>query len=83
LSGHAAESQPGYEPQCDSGVVHDATETYRRVQGRRLTAASQWERPFLVDDSKWQGAFGLYQPVLFAEAVERTLTWFRSRQLPR
>lgn len=43
----------------------------------------QWERPFLVDDSKWQRAFGPYQPVPFAEAVERTLTWFRSRQLPR
>jgi nucleoside-diphosphate-sugar epimerase len=43
----------------------------------------QWERPFLVDDSKWQHAFGPYQPVRLAEAVERTLTWFKSRQLPR
>jgi nucleoside-diphosphate-sugar epimerase len=40
----------------------------------------QWERPFLVDDSKWQRAFGPYQPIPLAEAVERTLTWFRSRQ---
>ena len=40
----------------------------------------QWERPFLVDDSKWQRVFGPYQPVPLAEAVERTLTWFRSRQ---
>ena len=40
----------------------------------------QWERPFLVDDSKWQRAFGPYQPVPLAEAVERTLTWFKSRQ---
>ena len=40
----------------------------------------QWERPFLVDDSKWQRAFGPYQPLPLAEAVERTLTWFRSRQ---
>jgi nucleoside-diphosphate-sugar epimerase len=43
----------------------------------------QWERPFLVDDGKWQRAFGPYQPVPLAEAVERTLTWFKSRQLPR
>jgi nucleoside-diphosphate-sugar epimerase len=43
----------------------------------------QWERPFLVDDSKWQRVFGPYQPVPLAEAVERTLTWFTSRQLPR
>jgi nucleoside-diphosphate-sugar epimerase len=42
----------------------------------------QWERPFLVDDSKWQRAFGPYQPVPLAEAVERTLTWFRSRRRP-
>jgi nucleoside-diphosphate-sugar epimerase len=39
----------------------------------------QWERPFLVDDSKWQRVFGPYQPVPLADAVERTLTWFRSR----
>jgi nucleoside-diphosphate-sugar epimerase len=32
----------------------------------------QWERPFLVDDSKWQRAFGPYQPVPLAEAIERT-----------
>ena len=43
----------------------------------------QWERPFLVDDSKWQRAFGPYEPVPLAEAVERTLTWFKSRQPPR
>jgi len=43
----------------------------------------QWERPFLVDDTKWQRAFGPYQPVPLEEAVERTLTWFRSRQRPR
>ena len=40
----------------------------------------QWERPFLVDDSKWQRAFGPYQPIPLAEAVERTLTWFKSQQ---
>jgi nucleoside-diphosphate-sugar epimerase len=43
----------------------------------------QWERPFLVDDSKWQRAFGPYQPVPLAKAVERTLTWFKSRQPAR
>jgi nucleoside-diphosphate-sugar epimerase len=42
----------------------------------------QWERPFLVDDSKWQRAFGPYQTVPLVEAVERTLTWFRSRERP-
>ena len=42
----------------------------------------QWERPFLVDDSKWQGAFGPYQPLPLAESIERTLTWFRSRRRP-
>jgi nucleoside-diphosphate-sugar epimerase len=43
----------------------------------------QWERPFLVDDSKWQRAFGPYQPIPLAEAIERTLAWFRSRRLAR
>jgi nucleoside-diphosphate-sugar epimerase len=43
----------------------------------------QWERPYLVDDSKWQRAFGPYRPVPLEEAVERTWTWFKSRQLPR
>jgi nucleoside-diphosphate-sugar epimerase len=42
----------------------------------------QWERPFLVDDSKWQRTFGPYQPVPLPEAVDRTLTWFRSRRRP-
>jgi nucleoside-diphosphate-sugar epimerase len=40
----------------------------------------QWERPFLVDDNKWQRVFGPYQPVPLAEAVERTVTWFRLRR---
>jgi nucleoside-diphosphate-sugar epimerase len=40
----------------------------------------QWERPFLVDDGKWQRAFGPYQPVPLAEALERTVTWFRLRR---
>jgi nucleoside-diphosphate-sugar epimerase len=43
----------------------------------------QWERPFLVDDGKWQRAFGPYQPVPLAEAVERTLAWFKARQVAR
>jgi nucleoside-diphosphate-sugar epimerase len=43
----------------------------------------QWESPFLVDDSKWQRTFGPYQPVPLAKAIERTLAWFRSRELPR
>ena len=42
----------------------------------------QWEHPFLVDDSKWQGTYGPYQPVPLAEAIERTLMWFRSRGRP-
>jgi nucleoside-diphosphate-sugar epimerase len=40
----------------------------------------QWERPFLVDDSKWQRVFGPYRPVPLPEALERTVAWFRSRQ---
>jgi NAD(P)-dependent dehydrogenase (short-subunit alcohol dehydrogenase family) len=44
---------------------------------------SVWERPFLVDDSKWQRVFGPYQTIPLAEAVERTLTRFTSRQPPR
>jgi nucleoside-diphosphate-sugar epimerase len=40
----------------------------------------QWERPFLVDDGNWQRAFGPYQPVPLAEALERTVTWFRLRR---
>jgi nucleoside-diphosphate-sugar epimerase len=42
----------------------------------------QWESPFLVDDSKWQSTFGPYQPLALAEAIERTLMWFRSRGRP-
>ena len=42
----------------------------------------QWERPFLVDDNKWQSTFGPYQPVPLAEAIERTVMWFRSRGRP-
>jgi nucleoside-diphosphate-sugar epimerase len=40
----------------------------------------QWERPFVVDDGKWQSRFGPYQPIPLAEALERTVTWFRSRR---
>ncbi len=40
----------------------------------------QWERPFVVDDGKWQRAFGPYVPVPFPDAVQRTVTWFASRR---
>jgi nucleoside-diphosphate-sugar epimerase len=42
----------------------------------------QWERPFLVDDNKWQSTFGPYQPLPLQEAIERTVMWFRSRGRP-
>jgi nucleoside-diphosphate-sugar epimerase len=39
----------------------------------------QWERPFVSDASKFQRAFGPFEPTPYAEAVNRTVEWFRRR----
>jgi nucleoside-diphosphate-sugar epimerase len=39
----------------------------------------QFERPFVSDASKFQGAFGPFEPTPHAEAVRRTVEWFRGR----
>jgi hypothetical protein len=39
----------------------------------------QFERPFVSDASKFQRAFGPLQPTPHAEAVNRTVEWFRRR----
>ena len=39
----------------------------------------QFERPFVSDASKFQGAFGPFQPTPHQEAVRRTVEWFRHR----
>ncbi|MGH2992854.1 MAG: NAD-dependent epimerase/dehydratase family protein [Solirubrobacterales bacterium] len=41
--------------------------------------AYQFRRPFVVDSSKFEGAFGGLEPTPHREAVERTIEWFRSR----
>jgi nucleoside-diphosphate-sugar epimerase len=39
----------------------------------------QWERPFVVDASKFQRAFGPFQPTPHQQAVATTLAWFQQR----
>ena len=39
----------------------------------------QFERPFISDASKFQGAFGPFEPTPHREAVRRTVDWFRRR----
>jgi nucleoside-diphosphate-sugar epimerase len=39
----------------------------------------QFERPFVSDASKFQRAFGPFEPTPHAEAVNRTVEWFRRR----
>jgi nucleoside-diphosphate-sugar epimerase len=39
----------------------------------------QFERPFVSDASKFQGAFGPFEPTPHHEAVRQTVDWFRSR----
>jgi nucleoside-diphosphate-sugar epimerase len=37
----------------------------------------QLERPFISDASKFQRAFGPFEPTPHPEAMERTVDWFR------
>jgi nucleoside-diphosphate-sugar epimerase len=39
----------------------------------------QWERPFVVDASKFQGAFGPFEPTPHQPAVAATVAWFGER----
>jgi nucleoside-diphosphate-sugar epimerase len=39
----------------------------------------QWERPFVVDASKFQRAFGPLEPTLHQQAVATTVAWFQQR----
>ena len=39
----------------------------------------QFERPFVSDASKFQAAFGPFEPAAHREAVGRTVDWFRRR----
>jgi nucleoside-diphosphate-sugar epimerase len=39
----------------------------------------QFERPFISDASKFQKAFGPFEPTPHQEAVRRTVAWFRRR----
>jgi nucleoside-diphosphate-sugar epimerase len=39
----------------------------------------QWERPFVLDASKFQHAFGPFQPTPHPQAVATTVTWFQQR----
>jgi nucleoside-diphosphate-sugar epimerase len=42
----------------------------------------QFERPFVSDASKFQHAFGPFEPTPLSEAVSRTVDWFRNRYDP-
>src|SRR5919106_1683833 len=39
----------------------------------------QWERPFVLDASKFERAFGPLEPTLHHQAVATTVAWFRER----
>jgi nucleoside-diphosphate-sugar epimerase len=39
----------------------------------------QWQRPFVLDASKFQRAFGPFQPTPHQQAVAATVAWFRER----
>jgi nucleoside-diphosphate-sugar epimerase len=39
----------------------------------------QWERPFLLDASRFQRAFGPFEPTPHRQAVAATVAWFRER----
>ena len=39
----------------------------------------QWERPFVLDASKFQHAFGPFEPTPHPQAVATTVAWFRER----
>ena len=39
----------------------------------------QWERPFVLDASKFQRAFGPFEPTPHPQAVATTVAWFRER----
>jgi nucleoside-diphosphate-sugar epimerase len=39
----------------------------------------QWERPFVLDASKFQRAFGPLEPTPHQQAVATTVAWFRDR----
>jgi hypothetical protein len=39
----------------------------------------QFEHSFISDASKFQAAFGPFEPTRHREAVRRTVEWFRSR----
>jgi hypothetical protein len=41
--------------------------------------AYQFRRPFVIDSSKFQSAFGRPELTPHRDAVERTVDWFRSR----
>jgi nucleoside-diphosphate-sugar epimerase len=41
--------------------------------------AYQFRRPFVIDSSKFEAAFGRLEPTPHREAVQRTVEWFRSR----
>jgi nucleoside-diphosphate-sugar epimerase len=41
--------------------------------------AYQFRRPFVIDSSRFERAFGRLEPTPHREAVERTVEWFRSR----
>jgi nucleoside-diphosphate-sugar epimerase len=39
----------------------------------------QWERPFVLDASRFQRAFGPFQPTPHCQAVAATVAWFQQR----
>ena len=40
----------------------------------------QFEKPFVSDASKYQRAFGPFEPAAHEEAIAHTLAWFNKRE---
>ena len=49
---------------------------------RRAETLYQFEKPFVSNASKYQRAFGLFEPTPHEEAITHTLAWFSKREAP-
>ena len=55
---------------------------FHRISRETLSIAYQWSEPFVVDDSKYQSAFGPFRATPLEEAVATTVGWYRARGGP-
>lgn len=52
---------------------------FHRISKETLGVLYQWTEPFVVDDSKFQAAFGPFAVTPIEDAVKTTVDWYRSR----